>query len=265
MTKILRHSLRAAALGAVLAIAGLSTVRADEPAPPLKPAISDDAASAISQMAGTLSARDLSVTVRTIRVYLDESGQSLHIFHTLHIVARRPDQIAVEFNGDDGKQQLFYDGKAAAVFLPDSNQYTVMPASGSISSVVAEAADKLNVDFPLAALFAESPDKVLLGDAMAARQVGTATVDGVECRHLFFSQKSGIDIELWVEKNDAATPHRLTVTYRLLPGQPSFIAEFMDWNTKANPSDSEFVFQPPSDAKKIELNQAAAPTTEDAK
>ncbi len=67
--------------------------------------------------------------------------------------------------------------------------------------------------------------------------------------------------ELWVEKNSAATPRRLAVTHRLLPGQPSFIAEFTSWNTKARPSESEFAFQPPAGAKKIELTAAAAPAT----
>jgi hypothetical protein len=105
---------------------------------------------------------------------------------------------------------------------------------------------------------------VLLGDAMAGWQVGTANVNGVECRHLFFSQKSGIDLELWVEKNSTATPRRLIVTYRLLPGQPNFIAEFTSLKTQARASDSEFAFQPPADAKRLELTPAVAPTTEGA-
>ncbi|MGO4569393.1 DUF2092 domain-containing protein [Rhizobium sp. 2YAF20] len=100
---------------------------------------------------------------------------------------------------------------------------------------------------------------------MAAWQVGTATVDGVECRHLFFSQKSGVDLELWVEKNSAATPRRLIVTHRLLPGQPSFIAEFTSWKTQPSLSDSEFAFQPPADAKEIELTPTVASGTEGSK
>jgi hypothetical protein len=61
---------------------------------------------------------------------------------------------------------------------------------------------------------------------------------------------------LWVEKNDAAVPHRLIVTYRMVPGQPNFIAEFGNWNATVHPSEAEFTFQPPADAKKIELGQA---------
>jgi hypothetical protein len=262
---ISRNAVQAAALGVFVGFATLPKALADEPRPPFKPAISDEAAIAVSQMGKTLLARELAIKARTVRVYLDKSGQPLHIFHTMKIVVRRPNRIAVEFTGDDGKYNLFYDGKAASVFFPDSKEYAVIPASGDIPTALNEVADKMDVDFPLSGFFTDSPDKALLSDAIAAWQVGTANVDGVECRHLFFSQKSGIDLELWVEKNSTATPHRLIVTYRLLPGQPSFIAEFMSWNAQAHPSDSEFAFQPPAGVKKIELTPAAAPGTEGAK
>ena len=259
---MLRNVVQTAAFGVLVGFATLSTARADEPAPPFKPAISDEAATAISQMGKTLHARDLSVTARTVSVYLDEFGQPLHIFHTIKIAARRPDRIAVEFSGDDGRHDLFYDGKAASVFFPDSKKYMTIPASGDIPSALDEIGDKLDLDFPLAVLFAGSPDEVLLDDTMAAWQVGTATVDGIECRHLLFSQKSGIDVELWVEKNDAAKPHRLVVTYPLLQGQPSFVAEFTSWTTEPPLSDSEFTFEPPADAKKIDPTPAVASGSE---
>ena len=265
MTMILRNAVQAAALGVFLGFAALPIARAAEPPPPFKPAISDEAATAVSQMGKTLLARDMSITARTIRVYLNEFGQPLHIFHTMKIVVRRPNRIAIESSGDDGKHNLFYDGKSASIFFPDRKAYAVIAASGDIPSALNEVADKIDVDFPLSGFFTNAPDKVLLSDAIAAWQVGTANIDGVECRHLFFHQKSGIDLELWVEKNSAATPHRLIVTYRLLPGQPSFIAEFTSWNTQAHPSNSEFAFRPPADAKKIELTPAAAPETKGAK
>ncbi|WP_245494482.1 DUF2092 domain-containing protein [Rhizobium ruizarguesonis] len=265
VTAMLRNALQTTALSMIVGFATLPAARADEPTPPVKKAVSDEAATAVAQMGKTLLASDLTITARTISIYLDQSGQPLHIFHTMKITVRRPDRIAVEFNGDDGKHDLFYDGKAASVFFPDSKNYATIPASGDIPSALNEVATKLDVDFPLSVLFAASPDKVLLSDAMAAWQVGTATVDGVECRHLFFSQKSGIDLELWVEKNGAATPHRLVVTYPLLQGQPSFVAEFTGWQTKSPLSDSEFTFEPPAGVKKIEPTAAAAPETERAK
>jgi hypothetical protein len=63
---------------------------------------------------------------------------------------------------------------------------------------------------------------------------------------------------LWVEKNATAIPHRLVVTYRALPGQPTFIAEFTNWNSQAQPSDAVFTFRAPADAKRIEFTPANA-------
>jgi len=259
---ISRHAVQVAALGIFLGFGASPLARADEPAPPFKPSISEEAGTAVSQMGKMLLAKELSLTARTIRVYLDESGQPLHVFHTMKVVVRRPNRLAVEVTGDDGSHDLFYDGKSVSVFSPDNKEYAVIAASGDIPSALNEALDKLNVDFPLSDFLTNAPDKSLLGDVIAGWQVGTANVDGVECRHLYFVRKAGIDLELWVEKNSAATPHRLIVTYRLLPGQPNFIAEFTSWDTRDHPSDSQFSFQPPPDAKKIEPGPAVVPGKE---
>ena len=76
------------------------------------------------------------------------------------------------------------------------------------------------------------------------------------CRHLLFIQPPGIELELWVEKGDRSVPRRLIVTYRTLPDQPSFIAEFSDWNFSIHPTDAEFEFQPPTGATQVELRPA---------
>jgi hypothetical protein len=60
-------------------------------------------------------------------------------------------------------------------------------------------------------------------------------------------------------KDDQSLPRRLIVTYRDLPGQPNFIAEFSDWSLNAHPSDADFTFQPPSDAEQVQLKPATAP------
>ena len=226
--------------------------------PPVSPAISEEAATAVSQMGKALLTKELSFTAKTIRAYQDEAGQPLHIFHALKVVARRPDRLAAHVTGDDGSHDLIYDGKSVAVSSSDRKEYVVVAATGDIPSALGRCW-KLNADFPLVDFFSDAPDKSFLSGVTAGWQVGTNKVDGVECRHLFFSQRGGIDLELWVEKNDAAIPHRLIVTYRLVPGPPNFIAEFANWNATVHPSETEFTFQPPAGATKIELDQAAAP------
>ena len=252
-------SLFMSALGALVGLATVPTAHAQEPALPVRPALSEDADAALATLNKTLSASELSFSAKTSRVYLNESGQPLHIFHTMKVLVRRPDRLKIQVTGDDGANDLFYDGKTVSLFSPDRKVYSVMPAPGGIPAALTEVLDRLNIDFPLVNFFGVSPDQSLLRKVIAGWQVGTATIDGVECRHLFFHQMAGTEMELWVENTNAAIPRRLIVTYRLLPGQPRFVAEFTNWDSKAHPSDSVFAFQPPADAKQVELTPAVAP------
>jgi hypothetical protein len=253
---------RAVLLASLCLFAGFAAIpiaRAQDRAPPVEPAISEDAGAAVSAMRKTLSAPALSFTARTMRVYLDEAGQPLHVFHTLKVVVRAPDRLKVQATGDDGSNELYYDGNSVSIFSPDRREYAGIAAPGGIELALNEVMGKLKIDFPLVSFFAVSPERSLLRGVVAGWQVGTANIDGVECRHLLFLKRGGTDLELWVEKNDAAIPHRLIVTHRLLPGQPSFVAELTNWDSRIRPSDSEFVFQAPSTAKQIQLIPAVAP------
>jgi hypothetical protein len=252
-----RHALLLTSLGFFASFAASPSVHAEGPVPTIKPAINEDAGSAVAQMDKTLSAPDVSFTARTVRVYLDEFGEPLHIFQTMKVVMRRPDRLKIEVNGDDGSHDLFYDGKSVAIFSPDSKVYGVIAAPGGIPSAANAVLDKLNLDFPLVNFFAVSTDQALLRDVVAGWQVGTANIDGIECRHLLFHERGGTDLELWVENNDTAVPHRLILTYRLLPGQPSFMAEFTEWDNRVHPADNVFAFQAPPEAKQIELTPVA--------
>ena len=81
----------------------------------VKPAISPEASAALEKMGKALSSTEFSFKAQTIRVYQDEDGQPLHIFHMMKVDARRPDQLAVHVTGDDGSTELLYDGKTVAV------------------------------------------------------------------------------------------------------------------------------------------------------
>jgi len=175
----------------------------------------------VSQMGKTLLTKELSFSGETIRVYQDEAGQPLHIFHAMNVVARRPDRLAAHVTGDDGSHDLIYDGKSVAVSSSNRNEYVVVPATGDIPSAL-ETVQELNPDFPLVDFFTEAPDKSFLSGVTAGWQVGTNKLTASSAGICFSPKGVGVDLELWVEKNDAAIPHRLIVTYRMVPGAPNF-------------------------------------------
>lgn len=259
-----RYARTAAGVFACGVVGLLSAARAAEPAGPAQPGISAEASAAVQQMSKTLSANEFSFQARTIRVYQDADGQPLHIFHSMKVVAHRPDRLAVKVTGDDGANDLFYDGKTVTVFGAAQNKYATIAAPNNIQATMDEVSERLGVEFPLADFLDSEPGKAFLSGVTSGKEVGTVTIDGQPYRHLFFSQAGGIELEVWLDKTEQAAPRRLIVTYRLLPGQPNFIAEFSDWNFSPHPSDADFVFRPPAGAQEIELKKKAATITPEA-
>ena len=144
-----------------------------------------------------------------------------------------------------GPRKLIYDGKTAVVVLENGKKYASLPVPDTIDGMMHVLVGHFSINFPLADFLVAAPDKAFLTGVTAGREVGSATIDGVPCRHLVFSQPPGIELELWLEANDQSLPRRLIVIYRTLPGEPNFVAEFSDWNFTVHPANSEFQFEPP--------------------
>jgi hypothetical protein len=232
---------------------------AAEPAKAAKPEISEEASAALLRMGQTLrAAQQFSFQAQTIRVYSTAKGEPLHIFHTLAVTVRRPDRLRGDISGDDGASKLFFDGKTATLFSAVQNKYVVIPiADGTIEGMLKEAVGRVGVDFPLADFLSDAPNTAFLTGVTFGRVVNTVTIDGDPYDHLFFAQPPGIELELWLAKNQQSLPRRLIVTYRSLPGEPNFIAEFSNWNFNIHPSDAEFTFQPPAGAVQAALKPVA--------
>lgn len=231
-----------------------------------KPTISDEASTAVAQMGKTLlAANQFSFQAHTIRAYAQSDGQPLHIAHNIKVIVRRPDRLKVDVTGDDGSTQLFYDGKTVVLYGVDAKKYATVPVPNTLQGMMQTVMGKMHVDFPLADFLTDAPDKSFLYGVTSGRQVGLATIDGVVCRHLLFTQPPGLELELWVENNERSLPRRLIVTYRSEAGEPSFIAELSDWNLDIHPTDADFVFQPPAGATQAELKPASASAKGDGK
>jgi hypothetical protein len=249
---------RAAGLFVCAILGAMSTIPpALAASPAAKPAVSAEANAALEQMGKTLASKQFSFQARTLRVYADENGKFLHIGHTLKVLVRRPDRLRVDVTGDDGATQLYYDGSTLVVYGLEKNSYISVPAPNTIDKMMAEASRRMGIDFPLADFLSETPSKSLMSGVTASEVAHDVTIDGVPCRHLLFTQPPGIEIELWVEKTEQSLPRRLFVTYRSVPGQPNFIAEFSDWNLAAAATDADFVFKPPEGAKQVEPTAAS--------
>jgi hypothetical protein len=240
--------------GGIIGVTPVALLAA-QPAKEATPAISEEAGAALLRMGQTLRAEQFSFQARTIRVYTDAGGAPLHIFHTMKVTVSRPNRLLVDVTGDDGSNKLVFDGKALTIFSAQDKKYATLsvPEGTTIDGMLKDAVGRYDVDFPLADFLSEAPNKAFLTGVTSGRVINTVTIDGAPYDHLFFFQPPGLELELWLAKNERALPRRLTVTYRSLPGQPNLIAEFSDWNFNVRPTDAEFAFQPPPGAEQVAL------------
>jgi hypothetical protein len=253
-------SARRGRIGVWLFAAGLLSVAVMAPAfgASPKPVISEDASAALSQMGQTLLGKQFSFQARTLRVYADADGRFLHIGHTLKVLVQRPNRMRVDIDGDDGATQIFYDGKTLVLYGPAKKEYVSLPVPDTIEGMVKEAESRIGFDFPLVDLLSAAPDKAVLSGVTDAKIVNEVTIDGAPANHLTLFQPPGLELELWLAKTAQSLPERLFITYRSVPGQPNFIAQFSDWNFAVTPTDADFTFQPPEGAKQVELKAASA-------
>ena len=161
-------------IGAMSAMVA-SARAADPPAA----AINDEASAALARTSKTLTATQFSFRSRTMRAYAGPNGELLHIVHATKTVVRRPDRLLVDVTGDDGSSKMIYDGKTLVVYGVDQKKYASIPVPGKIDEMLDVASDRMGVDFPLADLLTDNPDKSVLSGIISGGQVGVATIDGV--------------------------------------------------------------------------------------
>ena len=248
--------LRWSSLVGLVAYAAVSLAYAAEPG---QPAVSTEANEAIQQMGKTLAQENITFKAKTMRVYQDNDGDYLHIVHHMDVTAHRPDRISVTATGDDGTTVLIYDGKQVSALDATDNKYAQVPMTGNLQQMLDEVSERVGIEFPLADLMSSDPTKSFLTGVISGKEVDTDKIDGVPCRHFFFNQADDLELELWLEDNDRALPRRFVVTYRNLPGRPTFIAELSDWDFSTQVSDTAFVFQPPAGVVQVEASSNAAP------
>jgi hypothetical protein len=208
--------------------------------------VGENVTAALARMSKTLAAKQLSFDYHTIRAYVGDNGELLHVAHETKVVIRRPDRLHVTVSGDDGTNKIIYNGKVIVLYGVEAKKYVSIPVSGGISKALDAMEKYTGIDFPLADLVSEDPGKSVLSGVTSGGQVGTAMINGVRCLHFFFIQAfDDLELELWLEDNEQSLPRRFIVTYRSVPGRPNFIAEVSNWNFSIQSPDSEFEFNPP--------------------
>lgn len=99
----------------------------------------------------------------------------------------------------------------------------------------------------------------LLEGVQSSEHLGTEDIDGIACEHYRFKQAEGMQWDLWVEVGEHVLARRFAMKVDVPEaGGPAagmkmgLELEFANWETVAEFTEDDFVFQPPAGANKVE-------------
>jgi hypothetical protein len=199
--------------------------------------------------------RAFSLSAEIWREHVDETGQKIQFSHAVRMDVKRPDGLRLEISSPNSARGFWYDGKTLTILDRKHNWYSTTNMPANLDDTVDAAHDR-GIDLPLIDLamsdpYANATDKVQTG-----RYYGTATVLGVSCHHLAFTQEN-VDWQVWIEDGPQPLIRKFVITYKNDPGAPEFTALITHWDMTDRIADSDFVFERPMGATEIEMRTDA--------
>ncbi len=214
-------------------------------------AIAADSTQLLFEMAKKIAeTKQYSVTIHMGYDVVQESGQKIEFSEIRKITVDRPNRMRAYGEQSDGdKSQFIYDGKTITLFSATENVYAITDQPGDLDSAIRYAVGTMGIRFPLARFLTSTFPAYL-------ERMVTGDVDYVEYNTLgkkptdhIVGQLEDVDFQVWIAED--LLPRRIVMTYKNVPGQPQFWAEFSDWNLQPEISVKTFVFTPPKGAEKI--------------
>jgi hypothetical protein len=185
------------------------------------------------------------------------SGQKLQFSATEDVALRRPGGLYVEWSGDLGDRQFWYDGKSATIYDPSTPFYASETVPTNVDGMLDAVLAKLGFSPPLVDFLYSDTYRSVRQNIQYGFDLGEADVNGRTCRSLAFVEKD-IDWQIWIENGPQLTPCKLVITYKTEHAQPQFIAVFTEWNFAPRTADAVFVPEFPAGTEKVPFATAAA-------
>jgi len=165
----------------------------------------------------------------------------------------RPDKLRVSRTGGYADVQLIYDGKTVSIYGNNAKAYAQADLAGTVDQLVDLLQAKAGAVMPGTDLLLSNAYDELMSNVVLARHIGQGVIDGVECEHLAF-RGADTDWQIWIESGARPVPRKYVITSKTLVGAPQYTLRIKDWKTEAVADADAFVFKPPADATKENLD-----------
>jgi hypothetical protein len=231
---------------------------AQSPATTSAPVVSRRADQLLRQMSAYIgSANDFTFHADVTFDHVLPTGQKLQYEAAEDVALQRPSGLYVEWSGDLGDRQLWYDGKSVTLYDPATPFYATEAAPSGIDAMLEKVVTQLGFSPPLADFLYRDPYHAVANNIQFGLDLGATMVNGARCESLAFVAKD-IDWQIWIDSGPQVTPCKLVITYKREPSEPQFSAVFTDWNF--SPRIAKPVFTPvlPSGTKRISFAPVVA-------
>jgi hypothetical protein len=249
-------------IGYAIALLMLTTgLSAPLPAQPASPQKSDlfepEAMEALNKMGAYLrSLKDFQVQAEVTSEVVLTDGQKVQYGHTTNVLARRPDKLRVDVEGEQKSRLFLYDGKSFTLFARRVGYYATVPAPPTIGQLIDAVSAKYDIDVPLVDLFLWGGPRAATNEITSADDVGPGEIGGVTCEHYAFRQP-GLDWQVWIQLGDHPLPRKLVLTTTTDDARPQHTS-VLTWNLAPSYDEAAFVFDPPENAHRIVFAEATA-------
>jgi hypothetical protein len=178
-------------------------------------------------------------------------GQKVQVAQKTNLLARTPDRLMADINGDQGSKLYLFDGKTFTFFARDDGYYATTSAPGTLRQLAEVLKEKYDIEVPLADLFLWGSPNFTPPKITSAIEIGDAQVEGVTCKHYAFRQE-GLDWQVWIQQGDFPLPRKLVLTTMTDDARPQHTS-ILNWNLAPSYNDATFIFTPPAGTNKIDF------------
>ena len=104
-------------------------------------------------------------------------GQKLQFDSTLEYQVSTPDRLRATFRSDRKHRDFYYDGKTMTEVAPRAGYYASVPLNGTLGELMRAAAQRYDIEMPLADLFMWGTPAAGTEDITSAMRVGPARIE----------------------------------------------------------------------------------------
>ena len=217
----------------------------------------DDAARILKAMTDyTAGQKSISATFDSDIEVITPDLQKLQFTSSGQIRLERPDKLRIKRTGGYTDVDLVFDGKTVSLYGNNAKAYVQADAAGTIDQLIDRLQSTAGGAMPGTDLLLSNAFDELTATVIEARHIGQGVIDGVECEHLAFR---GVDTDwqIWIESGARPIPRKYVITSKTLAGAPQYSLRIKEWKTDVPAEADTYLFKPPADAKKVDLDAMA--------